>query len=66
MQYSYGVELRPHYNGSYGFLIPPDQIKPTGQEIVAAIKGISTVVKLYEGRRLLNSRKSRSSRIHDH
>lgn len=59
VQYSYGVELPPHFNGTDGFLIPPEKIKPTGQEIAAAIKGISTVVHLYEGRKSLK-------RVHDH
>jgi hypothetical protein len=53
------VELPPHFNGTDGFLIPPEKIKPTGQEIAAAIKGISTVVHLYEGRKSLK-------RVHDH
>jgi hypothetical protein len=65
VQYSYGVELPPHYNGNYGFLIPDDHIKPTGQEIVGAIKAISTAVHLYEGRRLLNTRRPRH-KTHDH
>lgn len=54
IQYSYGVELRPHYNGSHGFLIPPDQIKPSGVETLAAVKAISREINLYEGRRVLN------------
>lgn len=32
--YSYGVELRD--TGEYGFLLPPDQIVPSGEEITAA------------------------------
>jgi len=34
--YSYGVELRD--TGDYGFLLPPDQIVPSGQETYAAVK----------------------------
>jgi len=34
--YSYGVELRD--TGTYGFLLPPDQIVPSGQETYAAVK----------------------------
>lgn len=33
--YSYGVELRD--TGKYGFLLPPDQIIPTGEEIYASV-----------------------------
>jgi hypothetical protein len=29
---SFGVELRPDQSSSYGFMLPPDQIKPTGEE----------------------------------
>jgi hypothetical protein len=35
VKYSYGVELRD--TGKYGFLLPPDQIVPSGQEIYAAV-----------------------------
>uniref|UniRef100_A0A6B2L5M5 Peptidase M14 domain-containing protein n=1 Tax=Arcella intermedia TaxID=1963864 RepID=A0A6B2L5M5_9EUKA len=34
--YSYGVELRD--TGDYGFLLPPDQIVPSGQETYEAVK----------------------------
>jgi len=34
--YSYGVELRD--TGEYGFLLPPDQIVPSGVETYAALK----------------------------
>jgi len=34
--YSYGVELRD--TGEYGFLLPPDQIVPSGIETYAAVK----------------------------
>merc|ERR1711939_1227458 len=35
VKYSYGAELRD--TGEYGFLLPPDQIIPTGEEILAAV-----------------------------
>jgi len=35
-KYSFCVELRD--TGRYGFLLPPDQIVPTGEEIFAATK----------------------------
>ncbi|CAM9425525.1 unnamed protein product [Ectocarpus fasciculatus] len=35
VKYSYGVELRD--TGEYGFMLPPDQIVPSGEEIWAAI-----------------------------
>jgi len=33
--YSYGVELRD--TGRFGFLLPPEQIRPTGEETLAAV-----------------------------
>ncbi|KAJ3119358.1 hypothetical protein HK100_000351 [Physocladia obscura] len=39
--YAYTIELRPsadEANGANGFILPPDQIVPTGQEILAAVK----------------------------
>jgi len=35
VKYSYGVELRD--TGRYGFLLPADQIKPSGEETLAAV-----------------------------
>ncbi|KAJ3055108.1 hypothetical protein HK097_011483 [Rhizophlyctis rosea] len=40
--YAYTIELRPSANeggwGGQGFILPPEQIVPTGQEIVKAVK----------------------------
>ena len=40
--YSYGVELRD--TGSDGFLLPADQITPSGEETFAAIKSLANVI----------------------
>ncbi len=41
-KYSYCVELRDR--GKYGFLLPEDQIIPTGEECYAAIKVVTNWV----------------------
>eukprot|EP00005_Dracoamoeba_jomungandri_P010885 CAMPEP_0174275418 /NCGR_PEP_ID=MMETSP0439-20130205/59814_1 /TAXON_ID=0 /ORGANISM="Stereomyxa ramosa, Strain Chinc5" /LENGTH=443 /DNA_ID=CAMNT_0015367519 /DNA_START=832 /DNA_END=2163 /DNA_ORIENTATION=+ len=41
--YSYAVELRD--TGRYGFLLPPDQIIPSGQEIVASVRTMGNYIK---------------------
>lgn len=41
--YSYGVELRDQ--GQYGFLLPPDQIIPSGKETFEAIKALAFYIK---------------------
>jgi hypothetical protein len=41
--YSYGVELRDQ--GQYGFLLPPDQIIPSGLETFEAIKALAFYIK---------------------
>jgi murein tripeptide amidase MpaA len=41
--YSYGVELRD--TGDYGFLLPPNQIVPSGQETYAALKVFAQAVQ---------------------
>lgn len=35
MKYSYTIELRD--TGSYGFVLPPAQIKPTSEETILGI-----------------------------
>jgi len=42
--YSYGVELRD--TGQYGFLLPPSQIVPSGEETYAALKVWASTVLL--------------------
>jgi murein tripeptide amidase MpaA len=41
--YSYGVELRD--TGKTGFLLPEDQILPSGEETLAAVKVMATAIK---------------------
>ncbi|KAJ3277722.1 hypothetical protein HK104_003036 [Borealophlyctis nickersoniae] len=36
--YSFTIELRPSGSASQGFILPPAEIKPTGQEVWAALK----------------------------
>ena len=40
--YSYGVELRD--TGKHGFLLPPDQIIPSGEETLQALIALSDFV----------------------
>ena len=40
--YSYGVELRD--TGKYGFILPPDQIIPSGQETLLALNALADYV----------------------
>lgn len=42
IKYSYGVELRD--TGKYGFLLPADQIIPSGKETLEALKALCTYV----------------------
>jgi hypothetical protein len=42
IKYSYAVELRD--TGEYGFLLPADQIIPSGKETLEAMKALSTYV----------------------
>ncbi|KAJ3011832.1 hypothetical protein HKX48_006629 [Thoreauomyces humboldtii] len=37
--YSYAVELRPNPSDGQGFILPPDQILATGEEILKAVTG---------------------------
>ena len=41
--YSYGVELRD--TGKNGFILPPEEIIPQGQEIFAAIVAMAQYIK---------------------
>ena len=43
VEYSYGVELRD--TGKYGFLLPENQIIPTGRETLDALIALATYVK---------------------
>ncbi|PYZ99327.1 hypothetical protein A6K26_009850 [Gammaproteobacteria bacterium 2W06] len=43
VKYSYTVELRD--TGNYGFVLPPDQIIPTGEETFEALKVVANFVK---------------------
>jgi len=42
IKYSYGVELRD--TGDYGFLLPADQIIPSGEEALAAVLPIAKAI----------------------
>lgn len=42
LEYSYGVELRD--TGKYGFLLPEDQIIPTGRETLDALLALAKYV----------------------
>ena len=44
LTYSYALELRD--TGRYGFLLPANQIIPTGQETFAAIKAMAKAMYL--------------------
>jgi hypothetical protein len=41
--FSYAVELRDQ--GQYGFILPEDQIVPSGQETFEAIKALAFYIK---------------------
>ena len=43
MLYSYAVELRDQ--GQYGFLLPPEQIIPSGLETFEALKALAFYIK---------------------
>ncbi len=42
--FTYGVELRGTKNDKYGFILPADQIIPTGNEIQAGLQALWTYV----------------------
>ena len=52
--YSYGVELRD--KGWHGFLLPANQIVPTGEEIFAGLKVL--------GKRLIEQYKGKPASLH--
>jgi hypothetical protein len=43
VKYSYGVELRD--TGEFGFLLPPTEIIPSGEEIYAAVVAMATYIE---------------------
>ena len=45
IKFSYCFELRD--TGRYGFILPPNQIVPTGQETFAAVKSMAEDVIAY-------------------
>ena len=42
VKYSYAVELRD--TGRHGFILPPDQIVPSGEEAVAAVLALNEFI----------------------
>jgi hypothetical protein len=44
--YSYAVELRDQ--GEYGFILPPDQIIPSGLETFEAVKALALYIKSHQ------------------
>ena len=44
MKYSFSVELRD--TGRYGFLLPPDQIIPTGEETFEGLKALVEAMQI--------------------
>ena len=44
VKYSFSVELRD--TGRYGFLLPPDQIIPTGEETFEGLKALVNSMKV--------------------
>ncbi|KAJ3380861.1 carbamoyl-phosphate synthase (glutamine-hydrolyzing) cpa2 [Lobulomyces angularis] len=46
--YSYAIELRD--TGRYGFLLPPDQIIPSGEELFSGLTGLAETVATQEKR----------------
>jgi carboxypeptidase A1 len=43
VKYSYGVELRD--TGEYGFLLPPEEIIPSGEEIFESVITMANYIK---------------------
>ena len=45
VKYSYGVELRD--TGEFGFLLPPEEIIPSGEEIFAAVVAMGQYIEAH-------------------
>lgn len=56
---SYQVKLRD--TGSYGFLLPPEKIVPTGEEMYAALRYFADYLLGNNGMELLASNKEQTS-----
>jgi len=60
IKYSYAFELRD--TGRFGFLLPPQQIVPTGRETFAAVKSMADdIMKIYRLNNRLNKDESNST-----
>ncbi|KAI3400171.1 hypothetical protein diail_4056 [Diaporthe ilicicola] len=57
--YSYQIKLRD--TGSYGFLLPPDQIIPTGEEILQSIRYFGDYVLGNDGTESLQAKEAAAS-----
>lgn len=45
VKYSYGVELRD--TGEFGFLLPPSEIIPSGEEVFASVIAMANYIKAH-------------------
>ncbi|KAG2185881.1 hypothetical protein INT43_002319 [Umbelopsis isabellina] len=48
VKYSYEVQLRD--TGSYGFLLPPSEILPSGEEMYSAVKDLALFIRSRDGK----------------
>ncbi|GAB5586371.1 Carboxypeptidase A5 [Umbelopsis nana] len=48
VKYSYEIELRD--TGSYGFLLPPAEILPSGEEIFSAVQNLALFIRSRDGK----------------